>query len=288
MGRFRLVAANGDVVRSVGISAVAIATAVYALVLQEGSVAAAALGCTVLLIAASATLQVGRAVRSMHHRQEKAKRAAQRAERHYFKVLRRIVEAFEAREPYCRGRSKRIAWLARRMAERMGLDRTRCRLLAMAAQVLDIGLLAVPDRILNKPERLGGEEFRTVKRHPETSYRILEPLTFLADVLPAVRYHHERMNGSGYPFGKADEDLPVEARILAVAEAYEAMTHDRPHRPALPAVEALNELRRCSPEGYDEACVGALGEVLNVRDLRAAHRWCGQDAPENATTAMAK
>ena len=135
MGRFRLVAGNGDVVRSVGISAVAIATAVYAMVIQKGGLGVAALGCTVLLIAASATLQVGRAVRLMHRRHNETEQAALRAERHYFKVLRRIVEAFEAREPYCRGRSKRVAFLARRMAEGMGLERERSRLLAMAASV---------------------------------------------------------------------------------------------------------------------------------------------------------
>ncbi|HET6427180.1 MAG TPA: HD-GYP domain-containing protein [Phycisphaerae bacterium] len=280
MGRVRLVAGNGDVVRSVGISAVAIALAVYAMVGQKGGLGVAALGCTVLLIAASATLQVGRAVRLLHRRQDQARRTALRAERHYFKVLRRIVEAFEAREPYCRGRSKRVSFLARRIAEQMGLDGDRCRLLAMAAKVQDIGLLAVPDRILNKPSRLGGDEYRTVKKHPETSYRILEPLTFFADALPAVRYHHERMNGSGYPFGKAAEEVPMEARILAVAEAYEAMTHDRPHRSAMPSVEALNELRRCSPEGYDSACVAALEKVLNVRALRAAHRWPASPSPE--------
>ncbi len=281
MGRFRVIAANGDVVRSVGISAIAIAVAAYAMVLQPGGVGLVALGCTIVLMAATAVLQVGRAVRHMHRRQDEAKRTAQRAERHYFKVLRRIVEAFEAREPYCRGRSRRISFLAGKIAGLMGLDGPRCRLLAMAAQVQDIGLLAVPDRILNKPSRLGGEEYRTVKKHPDTSYRILEPLSFMAGVLEAVRCHHERMNGTGYPFGKAGEEIPMEARILAVAEAYEAMTHDRPHRAALPSVEALSELRRCSPKGYDSDCVTALEEVLNVRDLRRAHR---QPLPATART----
>jgi len=281
MGRFRLVTGNGDVVRSVGLSAVAIATAVYAMVIQRAGLEYAALGCTVLLVAASATLQVGRAVRLMHRQHDQTAQAALRAERHYFKVLRRIIEAYEAREPYCRGRSKRVAFLARRMAEQMGVDREHCRLLAMAASVQDIGLMAVPDRILNKPSRLGGDEYRTVRKHPDVSYRILEPLTFLADVLPGVRYHHERMNGSGYPFGQTGGEIPLDARILAVADAYEAMTHDRPHRPAVPSIEALSELRRCSGEGYDGDCVTALEEVLHARALRTAHRLPAQMTSES-------
>jgi len=270
--RVKLVAGAGEIIRSVGISALAIALAVYAMVLQERNLAVAMLGGTVLLIATSTMLQVSRAVRQLHRQHQTARRAAMRAERHYFKVLRRIVLAVEHREPYTRGRSRRIAFLARRIAETMGLNRTQCRLLGLVAQIHDIGLLAVPDRILNKPGRLGREEFRSVRKHPETSYRILEPLTFLAEALPAVRYHHERMNGSGYPFGQEREEIPLIARILAVADAFDAMTHDRPHRPALPPVEALNELHRCSPDGYDPACVAALEEVLNARHLRAAHR----------------
>ncbi len=270
--RVKLVAGAGEIIRSVGISALAIALAVYAMVLQERNLAVAMLGGTILLIAVSTMLQVSRAVRQLHRQHQTARRAAMRAERHYFKVLRRIVAAVERREPYTRGRSRRIAFLARRIAETMGLNRTQCRLLGLVAQIHDIGLLAVPDRILNKPGRLGREEFRSVRKHPETSYRILEPLTFLGEVLPAVRYHHERMNGSGYPFGQQQDEIPLIARILAVADAFDAMTHDRPHRPALPPVEALNELRRCSPAGYDPECVAALEKVLNARHLRAAHR----------------
>ena len=270
--RLKLVAGAGEIIRSVGISAVAIALAVYAMVLQERSLTVVMLGGTILLIAVSTMLQVSRAVRQLHRQHQAARRAAMRAERHYFKVLRRIVAAVEHREPYTRGRSRRIAFLARRIAETMGLERSQCRLLGLVAQIHDIGLLAVPDRILNKPGRLGREEFRSIRKHPETSYRILEPLTFLAEALPAVRYHHERMNGSGYPFGQKREEIPLIARILAVADAFDAMTHDRPHRPTLPPVEALNELRRCSPDGYDPACVAALEEVLNARHLRAAHR----------------
>jgi len=264
------------VVRSVSISSVAIALAVYAIVLHSASVIV--LGAVILLMAAGAILQVGAAVRELHDEKEQTRRSAERAEHHYFKVLRRIVSAVEAREPYTRGRSKRIGFLARRIGEEMHLDRDTCRLLDLAGQVHDIGLLAVPEYILNKPSRLGNEEFRTVQKHADVAFRILEPLNFLSGILPAVRYHHERMNGTGYPYGMSADAIPQTARIMAVADAYDAMTHDRPHRAALPPIEAMNELRRCSPDGYDPRCVEALEEVMHMRHLQAANDLSASDA----------
>ncbi len=270
--RIKFVAGAGEVVRSTAISAVAIALGVYAMVLQAHNSGVVILAAIVLLVSAGAMLQVGRGVRQLHRKQSDTHASALRAEHHYFKVLRRIVSAIENRDPYTRGRSKRIGYLARRIGENVGLDDYQCRMLDLAGQVHDIGLLSVPEYILNKPSRLGNGEFRTIKKHAEMSYRILEPLTFLAEILPAVRHHHERMNGTGYPHELQFEDIPVTARILAVADAFDAMTHDRPHRSALPIVEALNELKRCSPSGYDEQCVAALEEVLNMKHLQKVHQ----------------
>ena len=105
---------------------------------------------------------------------------------------------------------------------------------------------------------------RTVREHSDISYEVLKPLAMLAPVLPAIRHHHERTNGTGYPAALAGDAIPLEARILAVADAYDAMTHDRPHRQALSSLVALRELRRCCPSGYDSRCVEALAEVLHA------------------------
>ena len=269
--KIRFVPGAGEIVRAVGISALAIALAVYVLVTHKSHAAHVAMGAIVLVVMASTLLHVSRSVRMLHLQQDEARQAGRHAEHHYFKVLRRVLAALEAREPYTRGRSKRIGYLARRVAEQLGLDYDQCRLLDMAGQVHDIGLLAVPDSILNKPTRLGAVEFRNMGRHSDASCDILRPLTFLADVLPAIRYHHERMNGTGYPFGLSGDDIPLTARILAVVDAYDAMTHDRPHRAALSDVDALEELERCAPAGYDADCVAALGEVMRNRQLRRAH-----------------
>jgi len=277
--RVRIIGDAGEVARCIAVSVLAIAVAVYAMVRQDGKAGIVVLGAIVLVIAAVSMLQVSRAVSQLRRKQEKTHEAAKRAERHYFKVLRRLLAAVEAQQIDTRGRSKRIGHLAKRMGERMGLDGVQCQLLNLAGQVQDIGLVAVPQHILNKPSRLGTEEFRTVKKHSELSYRILEPLTFLSEMLPAIRCHHERMNGTGYPLGLKGDAIPLSGRILAVADAYDAMTHDRPHRAALAAIDALNELRRCTPAGYDRRCVEALEEIMNLPHLREAHAAAEGNSP---------
>ncbi len=254
-----------------GISAVAIALCIYAMTITGGGANFVLLSVIGLLVSAGAALPVGRAVRMMHRRHDELHEASVQAEKHYFKVLRRIMAAVEARERYTRGRSKRIGLLSQHIGEKLGLDHRQCHMLYLAGQVHDIGLLSVPDYILNKPSRLGNEEFRAVQRHAEASYKILRPLSSLVEILPAVRHHHERMNGTGYPQKLQGEQIPFSARILAVADAYDAMTHDRPHRAALPALESLNELRRCSPAGYDPQCVSALEEIMHLKSLRELH-----------------
>lgn len=269
--RIKLTADATGIARSIAISAVAIALCVYAMTVQIDHGVFVLLAAIVLLLAAGAYLQVSHAVRQFHYKHGELHQAARQAEWHYFKVLRRIMAAIEAREHYTRGRSKRIGFLAKRMGEELGLDANECHMLYMAGQVHDIGLLAVPDYVLNKASRLGSEEYRAVKDHAEASYRILRALTIMTDVLPAIRYHHERMNGTGYPHALKGEEIPLSARIMAVADSYDAMTHDRPHRSGLPPIEALGELRRCSPAGYDSQCVSALEEVMDVRKLREVH-----------------
>ncbi len=280
--KIRIIPGAGEIIRALGISALAIALAVYVMVRQQQQAVVVVMGAIVLLVIVSAMLQVSVAVRRLHRQQHETHQAALQAEQHYFKVLRRVMAAIEAREPYTRGRSKRIAYLARRIGQQLGLSHDQCHLLDMAGQVHDIGLLSVPDRILNKPARLGTAEYRNIQKHATESIRILQPLTFLADILPAIRHHHERMNGTGYPYGIKGNDIPLTARILAVSDAYDAMTHDRPHRTALPAFEALGELWRCAPAGYDADCVAALEEVMQMRHLRRAHAASGQVDPAPA------
>jgi len=194
--------------------------------------------------------------------------AATRAERHYVEVLWRIVRFAEARGKYNTDHSQRVSVLAEELGRKMGLPAIVCRGLRLAGRLHDLGMLAVPERTLTHRGRIGVDEFRTIQKHPEVAYEVLEPLTSLSGILPAILHHHERMNGTGYPAGLKGDEIPIEARILAVADAYDAMTHDRPHQPGISPVAAIEELRRCSPAGYAPDCVEALAEVKNHQQLK--------------------
>jgi HD-GYP domain-containing protein (c-di-GMP phosphodiesterase class II) len=269
-----------QVIRITCVVLVAIAVVASAMAMKGWQMASFLLAGIIVLLGGLLVMQVCRALRSLRRHSSEIHESARDAQEHYVGVLRRIVKFVEARDKYTRGRSDRIGKLAELISRRMGLSQEKCSLLNIAGQLHDIGLLAVPEGILNKRSSLGADEFRTVQRHSEVSYEVLKPLSMFADMLPAIRYHHERMNGTGYPSGLAGDQIPAEARILAVADAYDAMTHDRPHRPAMSPLDAMKELRRCTPAGYDKACVDALAEIVNLTDLEAAMRTVDRESSE--------
>ena len=268
--RIRLVSEAYEVVRPVSVYLVAIGVLAYTMATAGGRVHCAILGFGIVCIASAMILQVRRAVRDLRRQSRDARRAAAEAERHYAEMLRRIITFVEGREKFRRGHSENVGRLAGSIGRQMGLPEETCELLILGGRLHDIGLVAVPDACRNGYNRFGVEEFRSIQKHSEVSYEVLKPLEMLADVLPAIRTHHERMNGTGYPAGLAGEEIPLGGRIFAVADAYDAMTHDRPHREAVSPLQAMRELRRCSPAGYDPACVEALAEVMNIPVLEEA------------------
>lgn len=268
--RLGVPSATGSVVRPTVICVVGVAVAAYAIGRENSATIAMCLGVLLVLIAILLVCQVWRLVKVLRHASADVSAAAGEAERHYVDVLQRIMKFVEAREQYAQGHSHRVGQLAEQIAAKLGLDSRRQENLALAGQLHDIGLLAIPDGILNKHARFGVEDFRTVQKHSEISYEILKPLESLAAILPAVRHHHERMNGTGYPAGIAGGEIPLGARILAVADSYDAMTHDRPYRRAMGALATVRELYRCTPAGYDRQCVEALAEVVNLPGLELA------------------
>jgi len=228
--------------------------------------------------------QVYHQSRALRRNARQHAQAAAEVERHYFQVLCEVVKIVEGRDDTRIGRSERIARLAEEMAPRVGVDPSRVKLLGMVGRVHDIGLLSVPERVLAKPGGLNGAEYRVVKEHAELGYRMLKPLTFLTEVLGAVRHHHERMNGSGYPDGLAGEDIPIEARVLAVADAYDAMTYGRPYRNALTPPQALGELIRCSGSGYDTRCIAALADTVHMAHLLPVNADADASPPDAAAS----
>ena len=268
--RLRYLSETFDVVRPVTLGVAAIAVIAYAMAVTGRQMVTLLLGAVLLLIAGVMILQIQRAVRRLRRQSETVRKAAVEAERHYVDVLRRILKFVETREQYAHGHCERVGALAAQIGARLHLGRNRCRTLGLAGELLDIGLLAVPDGVLAKRGRFGTGDMPSVQKHSQASYDILKPLGSLADALPGIRHHHERMNGTGYPDALVGEDIPIEARILAVADTFDAMTHDRPQSPAMAPLAAVGELRRCSPAGYDSRCVEALAHIFHVPKLEKA------------------
>jgi HD-GYP domain-containing protein (c-di-GMP phosphodiesterase class II) len=144
----------------------------------------------------------------------------------------------------------------------MGLSGDRLKALSYSAELHDIGKLAVPDSILQASRRLTEAEWAIVREHPRRGTEMLKHLEFLKDSLPAILHHHERLDGGGYPHGLADEEIPLEAKILAVIDSYDAMTSARAYRPALPHDAAASELHRCTGTQFDGAVVETFLRLL--------------------------
>ena len=168
----------------------------------------------------------------------------------------------DLRDAYTAGHSKRVRDLALAMGRQLGLSDAELANVGRAALFHDIGKLAVPESILNKRGPLDDGEWELVRKHPEEGARVLERLTVLADAVPAVRYHHERIDGAGYPSGLAGDDIPLAARIVQVADAFDAMMTNQTYRQPRSAIEAVHELRRNAGTQFCERCVAALEQAL--------------------------
>jgi putative nucleotidyltransferase with HDIG domain len=177
-------------------------------------------------------------------------------------TLTALSAAVEERDPFARGHASRVAVLAHSLARRADFDRERIARLRTGAVLHDIGKLAVPREVLLKEGPLDEIEFMQIRRHPTAGARMLRAVGAALDALPCVLFHHERWDGAGYPSGRAGDDIPLEARILAVADSYEAMTADRPYRRALTTEVAQEELRTNAGGQFDPAVVKAFLGVL--------------------------
>ncbi|MDQ6916144.1 MAG: HD-GYP domain-containing protein [Actinomycetota bacterium] len=191
-------------------------------------------------------------------------------------ALKQLIEEQEARDPALTSHSELVSLYAARTAAELGLPLERIERVMLAGTVHDLGKVTLPDSILFKPGSLDEHEWTIVRRHPEAGAWILSDAGF-REVAVWVMLHHERMDGGGYPFGLAGSEIPLEARILAVADAYEAMTADRVYRASLGHDVACAELRRCTGTQFDPGVVeaflaGAPGELTLVSAARAGER----------------
>jgi putative nucleotidyltransferase with HDIG domain len=185
-------------------------------------------------------------------------------------ILSVLTEAIEARDPYTRGHSARVTALAEAIARRLGWSEQRLASLRVGGALHDIGKLAVSDEVLGKKDRLDDHELAQIRQHPKIGAKLLLRVAALREALPYVLYHHERWDGRGYPSGKAGEEIPVEARVLALADAFDAMTSDRPYRRALTRRQALAEIERCAGTQFDPELARVFLELFAGAELPAA------------------
>ncbi|HEY8551775.1 MAG TPA: HD-GYP domain-containing protein [Vicinamibacterales bacterium] len=180
----------------------------------------------------------------------------------YLGAIRALAAALDARDPYTAGHSERVSALSVAMARHMALDDDQVEVVRLGALLHDIGKIGISDTILGKPSPLTAEEYEAIKRHPMLGAQILRPVSFLERHIPIVELHHERPDGRGYPYGLRGDEIPLVARIVHVADAFDAMTSARAYRGARPAHEALAELWREAGSGFDVPSLQALAAVL--------------------------
>jgi len=179
----------------------------------------------------------------------------------FMSVIVSLTMALEAKDPYTEGHSVRVAAYSEAMGKQLGLPPEVLDIVHRACLVHDLGKIAVDENILSKRDRLSTMEREKMVMHPLIGESILRPIAMLGPLLPGVRSHHEHFDGTGYPDGLAGEAIPIEARIMAVADAFDAMTSNRPYRQALPEEEALAELRRNAGTHFDPRVVAAFEQI---------------------------
>lgn len=175
-----------------------------------------------------------------------------------------IANTIEAKDLYTSGHSNRVAKCSVEIAKRMGMSEDDIKELNFKALLHDIGKIGVPDAILNKPMALADEEFAIIKKHPVIGGDILKNIAIVSNLHYGALYHHERYDGRGYPKGLMGDEIPYEARIIAIADTYDAMTSDRAYRKALPREHVIAELERCKGKQFDPKITDVFIEMLRT------------------------
>ena len=182
-------------------------------------------------------------------------------------VVDALAAAVDAKDSYTCGHSERVAEISLAIAKEMKLSHEEQYLIHIGAHLHDVGKIGIPDAVISKPGRLTNEEFTLVKEHPIIGYHIVSKVKILQTVSLIVRHHHERIDGGGYPDGLAGETIPLGARIVAVADAFDAMTTTRTYKVSMSIPEALQELINCSGTQFDRDVVEVFVKIMKKGNL---------------------
>lgn len=195
---------------------------------------------------------------------EELKKTYDDLRKHYLETIELLRLAVDARDEYTRGHSDRVSYYATRIGRNLGLSESDCELLRLGGAFHDIGKIGTSDDILYKSESLSKEEYNEIKRHPVKGSHILSAVSMFSEVVPLIRAHHEHVDGRGYPYGLKEEEIPFLARILSVADAFDAMTSDRLYRTKMGYEEAKNQLINASGSQFDRMVVENFVGLLNT------------------------
>lgn len=186
-----------------------------------------------------------------------------KTEEAFFQIIASLVNALEARDPYTQGHSERVCFYAVRVSEKLGWNRHEQEKLKKAALLHDLGKIGIPDNILHKRDKLTEEEFDFIKKHEIIGVKILEPLKEMSDILPWILYHHERWDGKGYPHGLAGDAIPQAARIISLADVFDALTTGRDYKQAFPKGDAIKEIIKNKGSQFDPELADIFIETVS-------------------------
>jgi putative nucleotidyltransferase with HDIG domain len=208
-----------------------------------------------LALAEKQLVQYARDLRKVYHAERARREELERAYRH---MLLALTRALDLRDTETEEHSTRVAQYAMTIGRAMGLPAEQLAALELGALLHDVGKIGIPDAILRKPGPLDVAEWEIMRRHPKLGHEILHGVDFLEPSLPVVLYHHERWNGNGYPCGLAGEAIPLNARIFAIADAYDAITSSRPYKSAQPVAVARQQITAAAGAHFDPQVVEAF------------------------------
>ncbi|RJQ32975.1 MAG: HD-GYP domain-containing protein [Actinobacteria bacterium] len=189
-------------------------------------------------------------------------------EESYLDTMKGLSAAVDAKDKYTSGHTLRVAYYSKKIGKALGMSDHIATNLEKAALFHDLGKIGISESILNKPGKLTVEEYEEIKKHSRIGEQIIGSIHFLGAILDVVRHHHEHYDGSGYPDGLVGKEIPIESRIIGVADAFDAMTTDRPHRQAMPVRKAISELKRNRYSQFDPVVVDVFVELIGQLDIR--------------------
>ncbi|MFH1926022.1 MAG: HD domain-containing phosphohydrolase [Chloroflexota bacterium] len=216
------------------------------------------------------------------HLEKKVAEQANKIRASFLNAITALVYALEAKDAYTSGHSQRVAQLSAAIARQLNLPRSQINQLKLAGLLHDVGKIGVQESVLNKPGRLTEEQFELVKLHPEIGEHILSPIVNSTEILDAVRSHHEHYNGKGYPDGLKNGEISLGARILAISDAYEAMTSERPYRASMSADAALNEIENNKGTQFDPEIADTFTRIEESRISNLNKQKQGNKSPRKS------